>query len=234
MSEPISRNLSGCSSRRSERSTDLSGLLWKLLFPLVDCALTVEGRLGKLDFSMPPERIDFASHSQVVAMEEQGRALIGIEPALARRFLMSHDSSSVESAIGEALRFEKIVVSVSFAMAWATLLLLVFVCFRTLGWQGFIPSAIVILAFLFHFGRASIGRQSLVGVLGFQVVCMALPRITELGAFSSILPFLPWPFLLTRFMYWNATHLLRLLVIRNERAFDLLRGTIAFVKPTGS
>lgn len=183
---------------------------------------------------MPPELIDLASHSQVIAMEEQGKALIGVEPALARRFLTSYDSDSLQSAIGEVPRFERIVVSVSFMMAWTTLLLPLYASFRTLGWRGLIPGSVVILSFLFYSGLASVGRQSMAGVLGFTVVCMVLPRIAELGTYSSILPYLPWPFPLTRFTYWTATRFLRLLAIRNERAFDLLRGTVVFVKPTGS
>jgi hypothetical protein len=61
-------------------------------------------------------------HREIVLKEERGEILIGIEPALARRFFIEPDHESISQQIGEPIYIERFTVRVVWLLQFVLLL----------------------------------------------------------------------------------------------------------------
>jgi hypothetical protein len=171
-------------------------------------------------------------HREIVLKEERGEILIGIEPALARRFFIEPDHESISQQIGEPIYIERFTVRVVWLLQFVLLLGNLIASVFAIGWFAIITIPLTVVLFGFLQGRASTGKQSATGALiAVAVFTVAAFVFTVPGSstFYWVIS-LPLPYLFTRLTYKFATALLRMLCIRNEKVFNLLNGQAIFIK----
>lgn len=164
-------------------------------------------------------------HAEFVNLERTGQALIGVDPAVARRLLVKGDGASLLNEIGEDLRSERAIVRSSFALSWICFLASTLPSALTFGWWSMLIIPVSFVLWALFLGRASMGSQRLwrtSAFLGLSILACFLS--------DAYLPFQIWlavfagSFFLVRFTYWIATKSVRSLVIRNPLAFRFLEG----------
>ncbi|HHV61436.1 MAG TPA: hypothetical protein GXX51_02195 [Firmicutes bacterium] len=170
------------------------------------------------------------SHSDFVKMAQSSCILIGIEPAVARRFFTATDPKLMRKEIGENLRAERLMVSTFFFLEFATLISGIIVSIFSLKWFSLIAIPLMIGEFLLWGGMASVGRQQLTGAVAFVSCCLFIAYVLRATPFSVFFVVFPWPYFFARLTYWTATRYLRALVVRNKQAYELLYDKGVFVK----
>lgn len=164
-------------------------------------------------------------HSELVNLERNGQALIGVDPAVARRLLVDSVGASLLNEIGEDLKSERAMVRSSFALSWICFLASTFPAALAFRWWSILIIPVSFVLWALFLGRASMGNQRLwrtSSFLGLSILACFLP-----GAY---VPFQIWlavlagAFFLIRFTYWIATRSVRSLIIRNPLAYRFLEG----------
>lgn len=164
-------------------------------------------------------------HSELLGLERNGQALIGVDPAIARKLLVDGVGASLLNEIGEDLKSERALVRSSFALSWICFLASTITAALTFGWWSILSIPVSFVLWALFLGRASMGHQRLwrtSSFLGLSVLACFLP-----GAyfpFQIWLAVLAGAFFLLRFTYWLATRSVRSLIIRNPLAYRFLEG----------
>lgn len=170
------------------------------------------------------------SHSDFVKMAQSSCILIGIEPAVARRFFTATDPKLMRKEIGENLHAERLTVSTFLFLECTTLISGIIVSIFSLKWFSLITIPLMIGEFLLGGGMASVGRQQLTGAVAFVSCCLFAAYVLRATPFSVFFVVFPWPYFFARLTYWTATRYLRALVVRNKQAYELLYDKGVFVK----
>jgi len=171
-------------------------------------------------------------YAEFVKQAKRGEILIGVEPAVARRFFTDTDSSFVKEKIGESLTMERFFVKSVWLLDYVSLLAGLIFCVLALKWYSVIAIPIMLLSWFFLSSQASGARQTIGGAFLLVAFCFLLTfGLRSRGTMMIIwLILLPLPYFFVRLTYLFATIFLRTLVVRNEHAFHLLYGKGVFLK----
>jgi len=97
------------------------------------------------------------NHKEIVKREERGEIVIGIDPAVARRFFTSTDHRSVQQEIGEALFIERFFVKALFCLGVLSLLAGIVASIFAIKWWSVLGIPMMIVSWFILGGRASMG-----------------------------------------------------------------------------
>lgn len=172
------------------------------------------------------------NYQEFVKRAEKGEILIGIEPAVARKFFTDTDHSAIKEKIGEPLFIERFFVKMCWLLEFICLLGGIIASIFALKWYSIIAIPVMLIAFFVLGGKASMGRQKIGGAVFLVIICVLLAYYFRDKGTSVIvwLVLLPLPYFFTRSTYKLATIFLRLLSLRNEKAFNLLYDRGIFLK----
>lgn len=176
--------------------------------------------------------MDTKDYQEFVKRAEKGEIIIGVEPAIARKFFTDTDHSVIKEKIGEALFIERFFVKTCWLLEYICLLAGIIVSIFALKWYSIIAIPVMLIASFVLGGKASMGRQKIGGAVFLVVVCVLLVYYFRDKETSIIvwLVLLPLPYFFARLTYKLATLFLRLLSVRNEKAFNLLYDEGIFLK----
>ena len=147
----------------------------------------------------------------------------GMDPAHARRLFTDIKGDALVLKIGEDLRFERFLVTACMTISWWGFLISLPVAIWAFGWWAIaaIPAATVIR--YGHFSRAGMGRQSLFFEATALAVAIVVPPIIGWDARIYVwLVVLAASLLAARLIYFFSSRIVRNLVLRNPKAYDLL------------
>lgn len=169
---------------------------------------------------------------EFVKRAEKGEILIGVEPSIARKFFSDTDHSVIKEEIGESLFTERFFVKTSWLLEFISLLAGIIASIFALKWYASIAIPVMLIASFALGGKASVGRQKIGGAVLLVVICVLLAYFFRDKGTSMILwlVLLPLPYFFARLTYKLATIFLRLLSVRNEKAFNLLYDNGIFLK----
>jgi hypothetical protein len=176
--------------------------------------------------------MDNISYQNIVKQAERGEILVGVEPALARKFFTDTSHKTIQQEIGEALYIERFSVKAVWVLEFISLLAAIITSVFALGWYSAIAIPLMIIGLFMLGGMASMGKQRMGGALSLVIICSILAYVfREKGTSLTLwLVLLPTPYFFARLTYKLATVFLRALSLRNERAFNLLRDKAIFLK----
>lgn len=176
--------------------------------------------------------MDTKNYQEFVKRAGKGEILIGVEPAVARRFFTDTDHAVIKEKIGESLFIERFFVKTCWLLEFICLLAGIIVSIFALKWYSIIAIPVMVIASFVLIGKASIGRQKIGGAIFLVIICVLLAYyFKDKGTFMTIwFVLLPLPYFFARLTYKLATVFLRLLSIRNEKAFNLLYDQGIFLK----
>jgi hypothetical protein len=175
------------------------------------------------------------NHAEIVRREEQGEILIGIEPAVARKFFTDTKHQEIQQEIGEPLYIERFFVRLFFYLSGLSLLAGIVVSVLVIKWYSVVAIPLMLIGWFILSGKASMGKQK----LGYPFVLVILSLIlvyflrSKGIAISIWIVLIPLPYFFSQLTYKTATVFLRALSIRNEKAFNLLFQTGIFLKEVG-
>ena len=166
-----------------------------------------------------------ADHQTFRSIAEQGKISVGVDPAVARRLFTDPRMSSVRDAIGEPIPLERGTTFATFYLAPVCLIASFHFGCQLFGWwiRAVIPVSTG--AWVLHQGRSSIGRPGVV-LWGLAVASLIWLNLQRGAPIDRWLVLLAASLFLTRIAYRLASGFFRLLVIRNAKAYDLLREAI--------
>ena len=175
--------------------------------------------------------MDTRNYQEFVQRAKKGEILIGVEPAVARKFFTDTEPPFVKGKIGESLSVERLFVRTCWLLEFICLLAGVIASIFALKWYSFIAIPLMLVAFFVLSGKASIGRQKMGGAVVLVIVCVLLAYFLRNQGIDMVvwLILLPLPYFFARLTYKLATTFLRSLSIRNEKAFNLLYGEGIFL-----
>lgn len=172
------------------------------------------------------------NYQEFVKRAEKGEILIGIEPAVARKFFTDTDHEAIRQEIGEALFFERFFVKAVWLLEFVFLLSGGVASVFALSWYSIIAIPLMLVVFFILGGKASMGTQKLGSAILFVLICFFLAYYFREEGIAMIIWFvlLPLPYFFARLTYKLATVFLRALSVRNEKAFNLLYNNAIFLK----
>jgi hypothetical protein len=162
-------------------------------------------------------------HSTLVAKYREGKLAFGMDPAHARRLFTDFKGETLISKIGEDLRFERFLVTACMAISWWGFLSTLPVAIMAFGWWAVaaIPAATVI-----WFGlkaRAGMGRQSLFFEVTALATAIVVPPMAGWDVRTYVwLVLLAASLLAARLVYYFSSRMIKDLILRNPKAYDLL------------
>jgi len=176
--------------------------------------------------------MDTKDYQEFVKRAEKGEILIGVEPAVARKFFTNTDHSVIKEKIGESLFIEHFFVKTCWLLEFICLLAGIIASIFALKWYSIIAIPVMLTASFALGGKASMGRQKIGGAVFLVAICALLAYYFRDKGTSMIvwLVLLPLPYFFARMTYKLATIFLRLLSVRNEKAFNVLYGQGIFLK----
>lgn len=168
----------------------------------------------------------------VVRLEKNGQLLIGIDRTFARQFYTDLALRVVEAHTGEAPYLEKALVMGAFIGSPLAVLVSAILAILVIGWWSALAIPVALLVWIRWYSTSSHGRARLTGV---SVLLVAVVVFWRLGSpvtrdvWTLVLIYVAalW---LGRFVYIGSTFFLRAFVLRNQRAFDWLRGHLTLRK----
>jgi len=172
------------------------------------------------------------NYQEFVKRVEKGEILIGVEPAVARKFFTDTDHSIIKEKIGEPLFIERFFVKTCWLLECTCLLVGIITSIFALKWYSIIAIPAMFIGFFILGGKASMGKQKIGGAVFLVIICVLLAYHFRGKGTSMIiwLVLLPLPYFFARLTYKLATTFLRLLSVRNEKAFTLLYQKGIFLK----
>ena len=178
--------------------------------------------------------MDTKNYQEFVKRVEKDEILIGVEPAVARKFFTDIDHSVIKEKIGESLFVECSFVKTCWLLEYICLLAGTIASIFALKWFSIIVIPVMLIASFVLGGIASMGRQKIVGVVFIVAICVLLAYYFRGKGIAIIvwLVLLPLPYFFVRLTYKLATTFLRSLSVRNEKAFNLLYDKGIFLKET--
>lgn len=172
------------------------------------------------------------NYQDFVKRAESGEILIGIEPALARKFFTDTDQSAIQQEIGESLFISRFFVKAVWLLEFVCLLVGIVASIIALGWYSAIAIPLMIVGFFVLGGMASVGTQKVGGAILLVVISISLAYYFRDKGIALViwLVLLPLPYFFTRLTYKLSTFFLRALSLRNEKVFNLLYDKAIFLK----
>lgn len=162
-------------------------------------------------------------HSTLTSRYREGKLAFGMDPAYARRLFTDFKGETLISKIGEDLKLERFLVTACMAISWWGFLSTLPVAIWTFGWWAVvaIPAATVI-----WFGlktRAGMGRQSLSFEMTALATAIVVPPVAGWNVRIYVwLVSLAASLLAARLVYYFSNRMVRDLILRNPKAYDLL------------
>lgn len=163
-------------------------------------------------------------HKEVIHLEQQGKLLIGIDRAMARKFYTDIPISKIKEETGQAPYFEKIVVWFAFLFGPIALISSIVLGFLAFDWWGAICLVVCPILYFRYISSSVRGASSSIGVTIFLLISVGVHLFSNLKTpwitgFASAFLFCLW---CIRLLYCSSTVFLRAFVIRNGRAFEYL------------
>lgn len=164
------------------------------------------------------------THAEIVAMNNNGEVLIGIDRTLAPRFYTRFLSSEFSAVADDAAAFEGFVVCLGMLLGHVGLIASVVLSFFAFGWLGILALMACPLLFGLYVSasvRSGAGLGGITVVLGIAIATYFGGHFANQWAMLFVVVFLTslWG---VRFAHCAASFLLHCLVLRNERAFNFL------------
>jgi ABC-type multidrug transport system fused ATPase/permease subunit len=101
--------------------------------------------------------------NEFVKQAKNGEILIGVEPAVARRFFTDSDKNIIRQLIGESLSVKQFLVKLVWILEYVTLFVGIIVSIFAIHWYSFIAIPLMIVISFILGGKASAGAQRLGG-----------------------------------------------------------------------
>jgi len=165
-----------------------------------------------------------SEYKTFVEQAYSGAVMIGIDRAVARKFYTDIPLCKIEEETGEAPYFEKMVVWFAFLSAPLALLASFVLSVLAFHWWAVLTIPLSVVVYFGFSGDSSMPRS---GMLGISLLFALAIGSAFTDFFSS--PFTPWYFITATFSLWAlrllyiaATVFLRIFVLRNQRAFELM------------
>lgn len=176
--------------------------------------------------------MDIKNYQESVKRTKEGGALIHVEPAGARKFFTNTNYSVIKEKVGESLLIERFFVKACWLLEYVFLIAAMITSIFALKWYSIIAMPVMLIAFIVLSGEASMGKQKIADTLFLIIICFSLAFYFRDKGTSMVvwLVLLPLPYFFVRLTYKLATLFLRLLSVRNEKAFNLLYGKRIFLK----
>jgi len=168
------------------------------------------------------------SHQEFVNRVNRGEILIGVDLAVGRRFLMRTPSVFLKETIGDSLSGERFWVNLLMVLGFLSLLGGIAASIFALKWYSLIAIPLMIVVVC----STSLARNT----IGFSVFLMAAAGLSIYLLRGKGAPMILWlvslplPHLFLTLMYKLTRNFLKRLVLRNEKAFNILLGTVIFLK----
>jgi len=172
------------------------------------------------------------THEEIVKKEKNGEILIGIEPAVARRFFTDTDHDLVIEQIEEPIPIERFSVKSVWILEHIFLLVGIITSVFALHWFSIIAIPSMFVSFYILGGKASMGAQRMGGsIFGLLIFLFLAYYLKQYGLWMVIwLIALPLPYFFARLTYKLSTIFLRMLAIRNPLLFNLYYDSGIFIK----
>ncbi len=163
---------------------------------------------------------------------DSDKILVGIEPAIARRFFTSVNNSKAIEYTGRKLLYErniiKLMLFLDFFFAFCSIVLSIF----SFNWYSFIFIPLFVILWWIYKSKASMSNQNISGVLFFTVI--GIITVLLLKDKSNYLYFLcltvPFTFLSCKLLYKLSTVFFRYIAINNQSIFEEFYQTGVFIK----
>ncbi|MFA5361357.1 MAG: hypothetical protein WC290_02815 [archaeon] len=163
-------------------------------------------------------------HENLVELEKQGKILIGVDRAIARKFYTDIPMKEIEEETGEAPYFEKIIIFTLFLLNPLLLLISIVLGFWFFSWWGIVYLILLPLIYFTYFSFSSMGNSGMGGInllllimiVGYFFKILLSPQIF---IFIIIFLFSLW---CARSLYCFSTLFFRNFIIRNEKAYQYL------------
>jgi len=170
--------------------------------------------------------MEIKSYQDFVRREGKGEFLMDVEPVVARKLFTDMDHSVIKEKINESLFTERFLVKTCWFLEFICLFAAIILSIFALKWYSIIAIPLMVVVFAVLSGEASMGKQSMGDAVFLVAVCFSLAYYLSDRGMAMIvwLIILPLPYLFIRSTYKLATMFLRLLSVRNEKAFNLIYG----------
>ncbi|MBN1781457.1 hypothetical protein JW948_10055 [bacterium] len=164
------------------------------------------------------------THDELKEQYRQGRITIDVSRAMARKFYTRIPMSLIAQETGESVIFHKMIIWLFYLSGPVLLVYSLFLGFRAFGAWGFITLFCCPLIY-FLFSVASLKSNtnpvwiSMLLVIAAFAAFFGRTHSPVLIRFSLAYLFSLWSL---RFVYWESARLLRIFVLRNEKAYAYL------------
>jgi hypothetical protein len=164
------------------------------------------------------------NHKNLVELEEQGKILIGIDRAMARKFYTDIPLKKIEEETGEAPYFEKIIVWIAFLFGPISLLASIILGFWFFKWWGIICLIFFSLIYFAYSSSSVRGDSKMIGISILLIIstCIYFFKVIDIPKITGSAIVFIFSLWCIRFLYCSSTFLLRNFVIRNEKAYQYL------------
>ena len=170
-------------------------------------------------------------HTEIVKLKEEGRVALGIDRAFARKFYTDVSLARIAEETGETIYFEKAIVWFLFlAVPSGFIGMSVFSVLAFKWWSLLIlPACWLFWSFYASESVRGTSRARFISILLILSLLMVVTNLVNLSTALFLLTFILtlW---LTRQLYILSTFLLRCFVLRNVKAFSILRSDIIIKK----
>ena len=176
--------------------------------------------------------MDQDRYREIVERYNNGEIVIGVEPALARKFFTDTDKESVRQEFGESFNAQRLIVKSVWILEYITLIFLLISSIISFKWYSILLVTIIIISAIFYGGKSSIGRQGIGGNVLFAIICFGISyKFIYQNIYLSIwFLLLPMPYLFARLTYKLSNAFLRSISMRNQELFSYLIGKAIFLK----
>lgn len=176
--------------------------------------------------------VDTSNYKEVVEKFADGKLLVGIDPATARKFFTDSSSRLLIEKTGEGLYIEKAIVWVCFVLDFVSLIFGIIFSLWAIKWYSIIAIPIMILAFFFLGAIASTGKNKSSAAIIGMIIGIVLAYSFHDQGFSMIawLILVPLPYFFATLTYKLSTLFLRSAAINNEKLFRLLENKAIFLR----
>lgn len=172
------------------------------------------------------------NYNEIISKVQSGTIIIGIEPAIARKFFTDSDMTHIKRDIGLDLFWESFIIKALIILAFCTLLITEIISIFTLNWYSIAFIPLFFLIYVFYQSKVSFGKQTIWRILIFTIMFWIGNFVENYTntLWSLFIFFIPLPFLFIRLVYYVSCCLLRFKSLNSERLFYYLYEKAIFIK----
>ncbi|AEM74785.1 hypothetical protein [Caldicellulosiruptor acetigenus] len=186
--------------------------------------------------------IEEMPHDEMVKNYFEGKILLGVEPAAARKFIMSISSQSpnnsfyiVTSMLMSndniiALKKAKIFINIVFSLSLVTLFAFIIISIVNFKWIGIVIDIVFIVALIIYSSYVSMGKQTLSRIVIVTILCFLIAFYTKNINDFLFYFIMPLPFLFTRLSYYFSVSFIRNLALKDQGFYIKALNRIIFLK----